>query len=470
MSLFGEATLKTQDDSLDEIHEIIQELKSDTSTNNKQDILRKYESNETLKQVIFYALNPYFQYYIKQIKGSKKLTEIKDMGVFETLDALRTRVITGDTARNQLISTLKNCSEKTREVMELIVKKDLKCGTNHRLVNKVYTDLIPGSPYMGAIAFDEKKLKKLFDKSMKDFGYVYSEEKYDGLFCNLIEGKTYSRKGLELFIDVFPNIKDFAITGEVLVEGFDRYEANGAVNSFKSLMNKISLGTDKPKDTTDFETRYECTIDEFKSKLILVAWDIVPLKDFKAEKSETHLIDRREVLKNKIKDTNIRLAENKELKSINELYAHFKEVVERGGEGTIVKYPGVIWENKKPNEQMKLKLEIDLDLEIIGLEKGNKDTKYENDINRVIVRPKGSDVIINVSGLKETDMEFFNKNKDNIIGKICTVTCSGLSYIDGEVTSLLHPRFEEVRFDKDEANTINECIEIEKAFFELERM
>ena len=48
------------------------------------------------------------------------------------------------------------------------------------------------------------------------------------------------------------------------------------------------------------------------------------------------------------------------------------------------------------------------------------------------------------------------------MGKILEVKCNGLSSNQEGGHSVLYPNFVEFRDDKDEANTYEECVEIEK--------
>ena len=46
------------------LRQMVDELNSTNSTNDKKDILSKYKDNEFLKKVLYYTYNPTFQYYV----------------------------------------------------------------------------------------------------------------------------------------------------------------------------------------------------------------------------------------------------------------------------------------------------------------------------------------------------------------------------------------------------------------------
>jgi len=46
------------------LRQMVDELNSTNSTNDKKDILSKYKDNEFLKKVLYYTYNPTFQFYV----------------------------------------------------------------------------------------------------------------------------------------------------------------------------------------------------------------------------------------------------------------------------------------------------------------------------------------------------------------------------------------------------------------------
>ena len=66
-------------------------------------------------------------------------------------------------------------------------------------------------------------------------------------------------------------------------------------------------------------------------------------------------------------------------------------------------------------------------------------------------------------GLDEDEMDFVTANQDELMGKIVEIKCSGLSQDENGNYSTLHPVFKGFRDDKDVANTLEECIEINES-------
>ena len=65
--------------------------------------------------------------------------------------------------------------------------------------------------------------------------------------------------------------------------------------------------------------------------------------------------------------------------------------------------------------------------------------------------------------LTEALMTEITENQDNLLGTIIEVKCSGLSFDHTGAYSLLYPAFKHFRDDKSEANSLDECIEIQNA-------
>jgi hypothetical protein len=66
-------------------------------------------------------------------------------------------------------------------------------------------------------------------------------------------------------------------------------------------------------------------------------------------------------------------------------------------------------------------------------------------------------------GIDEEMMVHITDNQDLLMGTIVEIKCSGLSQDEKGNYSTLHPVFKMFRDDKDIANTLEECIEINES-------
>jgi DNA ligase-1 len=377
-------------------------------------------------------------------------------------------------ARYKVYDILSKLSIDNAEVFKLILKKDLKCGISVKTINKAFNHEFLRIPrYMGACTFSEKDIKKLFEKAKKTNTEVWSEIKFDGMYINLfIEKnicKSESRSGKRVFVEdafkdfITPSMNNRVFMGELLVKGVDRYTSNGLINSYTTMKEKDVNGELSIKDIQKFYERYNKNYEEIHKDIYMKVWDTVTLEEYEADKSNDGLKVRRSVLRGILEDNEALICvEHKVIDSIREAFLEFKRAKENGEEGTIVKLSSVMWKNGKPKDQLKYKLEFDVEMKVIDTLKGNPDTKYENFTNRLICKSSDNLVNIRTSALTEDDMETITAMGDEIIGKIITVQCSGLSENNKGEKSLLHPRFMLIRDDKTEADSYEKMKENEE--------
>ena len=450
------------------IYDILKELENTSSMNKKIEILKENKDNELLKKVFYYTYNKMYNYHIKKIPNVKNhLNEItiEDEIVWQVLDDLRNRKVTGNEARGLVRMTLMRMNKEDAELFAKIIKKDLKIGVNVKSINKVWNNLIPEIPYMGCRPYNEKDFNELLNSTDK----VYCEIKYDGEFVNIISNngiKTLSRSGKDIYLEhLFKNIPDgYVLTGELLIKGMDRYTSNGIINSLKQLNEKIKTGIVKDKDINDFIKKYGKTPQEIEKDIYVVVWDVIPNESWIEGFWDKPLKERRELLKDFIKD-NIQMVEYIEVNTEDrdKIFKYYIEKLQDGEEGIIVKDVNGFWKNGRHKIAQKFKLVMDLDLKIVGYKYGNTGTKYSDKVNRLVLESEDGILKTTTSGVDEKTMDFLTENKDKLIGKIATITCSGLSQNSDGSWSVLHPRFKELREDKDIANTFNECKEIEES-------
>jgi DNA ligase-1 len=162
----------------------------------------------------------------------------------------------------------------------------------------------------------------------------------------------------------------------------------------------------------------------------------------------------------------VKMIESRMVHSYKEAMDHFQEVLatEVDGvpqEGTILKSETGDWKDGKPTWQIKMKLEMDVDLVIVGFNYGTKGTKNENVISSLNCETSDGLLKTRPQGIKEDMMKFITENQDNLIDKVVQVKCNGLSHDKDGNYSLLYPAFVMVREDKDTCDTLESIKQIE---------
>ena len=454
---------------------ILDEIANTSGNNDKMAVLSKYKDNELLKEVLYKAKSKRVKYYIKQIPEYKNLNLPLNNGccyslpqILAKLDTFSNKELTGHAAVGYLKTLLENTTSDNAYILERIIDRSLKFGLGTSLMNKVIPGLIEKTPYMGAKPFSEALVHKLFATSKK----VVSDIKADGRYANaIIQGNDTdleSRDGNPTYIGnakIFNDLNKFedcVLNGEFTVDGYDRYTANGIIASIVDIEGKREERTPEAtaKKIVAFNKKHD-DFDEMKNKIRYIVWDVIDVDEYFAMESLTPYNERKERLVRLLethKPEMISLIESKEVKDYKEAIEHFKEALLNGEEGTILKAYDGKWKNGKPNTQIKLKIEVNLDLVIVGFNYGTgKNIDVISSLN-----VESSDGILKTSpgGMKEDMMKHITENQDTLLGGIVEIKCSGLSKDRKGNHSVLHPVFKLIRDDKTEANSFQECVDI----------
>jgi hypothetical protein len=456
------------------IKQIFDEIAAEPGTNAKMDILKKYKDNELLTRVLYLANSKRVKYYIKRIPS------YEFFGVNYSLEQalgiimeISNRDVTGQLAIDKLVFVLENLDADDAYIIERIIEKDCKIGMGTSNMNKVIKGLIEDTPYMGAVSFDEKKARKIFEKGGKGISQV----KMDGRYCNAIiragEVELESRQGEPTivtgakFVEELTQLEDCVLNGELTMDGIPRYESNGIIASIIDICGKKEQRTDKEneKKLVTFEEKHG-NFEEALSKIRYTVWDRISIDEYFETKSNVpynkRAIELNRALKN-IETTRVSIVEGVVVNSYEEAIGHFQEILARGEEGTILKSYDGEWKDGKPTWQIKMKLELALDLVITGFNYGTKGTKNENVVSSLNAETSCGKLKTRPQGLTESLMVEITENQENLLGTIIEVKCSGLSFDNTGAYSLLYPAFKGFRDDKSEANSLDECIEIQNA-------
>ena len=261
------------------------------------------------------------------------------------------------------------------------------------------------------------------------------QEKLDGNRCvstwDGTKWKFYSRSGKEMKVDFDMSWADkaYAYDGEVMTLGHagtrDFNKTSGAING----------------KYTD------------KSALHYYVYDII------AENIKQS--DRLDMLSDMSLDNGTYLSHNvSRLPTIGKIWLYpnieynykldemLDKIVDKGGEGIILRDPDGLYQHKRCNELLKYKKVQTMDLRIIDWNEGKG--KYEGLIGSFVCETDDHKIRVNVSGVPDTvRFQDFNCFK----GKIIEVAYFNVSKAsDSDVLSLRFPRFKMFRFDKNETS------------------
>ena len=461
------------------IKAIFDEISAESSTNQKIKILEKYKDNDLLKHVLYLANSKRVKFYIKQIPLYSPTNQVSLEKVLKGLDVLSERKVTGQDAIDHLQEMLSDLSADDAYILERIIEKDCKIGMGTTQMNKVFKNLIEDTPYMGAISFDEKKAKGLFGKGK----VVYSQIKMDGRYCNAIirggEVELESRSGEPTvvtgakFLKELERFEDCVLNGELTMANTTRYESNGIIASIIDIQSKRSERTEVEtnKKIAEFEKK-NGNFQEALDSIRFTIWDTITVDEYFDKKSKTkyniRLIKVGELIGN-AKAKMVSMIKTKICNTYAEAMSHFQEALSNGEEGTIIKAYDGEWKDGKPSHQIKMKLEMDVDLKIVSFNYGAKGTKNENLISSLNCESSDGLVKTRPQGIKEDMMTYITENQNKLMNTVIKAKCNGLSKDSDGNYSLLHPAFIELRDDKDTCDSLDDIIKIETMIKELNK-
>lgn len=452
------------------IKNILDEIAAIGGKNDKLKALAKYKDNELLKRVIYLAHSPRIKFYIKQIPVYSNVeTTLTLAESVEELTRLSDRTYTGAAATDFLLGILSYLDSDDAYVIERIIDKNLKIGMDSG-INKVIPKLIEETPYQGAKSFSEKGALKLFEKGKA----VMSQVKADGTYRNAIirsgevelisrQGEVSTLPGAKFLLEL-SQFDDCVLNGELTIDGVKRTIANGMVNSIMDIFEKEDERgeVETAKKVKAFEDKHGPMVDAL-SKLRFTVWDMISVDEYFEFKSDTEYHERFNDLRKRLEyqsHEQVDLIETKFIRTYEEAMEHFMDTQKRGLEGTIIKQAAAGWKDGKPTYQIKMKLEMDMDLRIIGFNYGAKGTKNENVISVLQLESECGKLKTAPGGMTEAMMADITGRQDELMGTIVQIRCCGLSETD-KGWSTQHPSIVELRTDKDTCDTLESCIEIE---------
>ena len=459
------------------IKEILMEIAANGGKIYKRDTLTKYKDNQLLKDVIYKAHSPRINYYIKQLPEYTPCVDMVpsglDWGLLQ-LEELSSRKLTGNDGREHLKMILESLSPDDAYVIERIIDRNLKIGMSTG-INKVISKLIEETPYQGAKSFSEKGARKLFVLAKKNNEPVISQVKADGTYRNAMiqdgivelvsrQGELSFLKGTTFLTELkrYPNC---VLNGEITIDGVKRTEANGMVSSMMDIIEKAEeRGVEKTeKKKIAFEKKHG-SFDNALINMRFVVWDAITIEEYQDAVSSVPYIQRLDELTqmvNKLDSKMVSLVETRYITTYQEAMEHFLDTQKRGLEGTIIKSSSAGWKDGKPTYQIKLKLEMTIDLRMVGGDLGDAGTKNERLISRIHLESSCGLLKTTASGMKEVMMKDITDNYEDYNGGVFEMRCCGLSQNSKGEWSTQHPSINYFRNDKDTCDSLESAIEIE---------
>lgn len=428
----------------------IQALAETSSRTDKIAILKK--TDKLFQRFLVAAYEPVVSYGIIQmpnVHGNQETLEtVSGFILDELLPNLASRKLSGKAAQMAIERILLKLKAEDADVLRDVIRKDLRCGINTGTINAAIKGLIFEPPYMRCSLKDKSNMKK-----WKWEDGIISQTKADGMFINAIvgvdgvqwmtrNGQTFPEGSLGTVLNseavrvLRPN---YVYMGELLViennTVLPREVGNGALNSV------LKGGSFEPDQQP-----------------ILKVWDVVSEGDWRTGGSvyeyNLRLADCKAIPESQVIST----IDTMYVYSMQEAMVHYRLLVAQGEEGTILKHPDLLWKDGTSKDAVKLKVEADVDLLVVGFEQGKG--KFADMVGSLTCESADGGIRVNVSGFTDAMRKHITDHVHEWVGnKIITVRANDT--MAGEPTSSLFlPRFVEVREDKDTPDTTAKVYEI----------
>ncbi|HAT7621026.1 TPA: hypothetical protein JAW50_002979 [Vibrio cholerae O1] len=438
------------------VYEILEEVASTSSKNEKEIILKQHSDNKTLRECFRLAYSPTINFYNKKVvtPTTHEICLTLDKALDMLLVNVAGRVVTGIEAIGYIGGVLQSLSFKDASVAKRVILQDLRCGVQSTTINKVWKGLIVKPPRMGASSMNEKSLAKL--KTIKNLAI---ELKSDGSYAASICGEDstmMSRNGNPLEIECLQEhlscgaFHGFALEGELVysLDKATREEGNG-------IITKIVKGT---------------ASDEEKEGVMYQVGDCIDTKYYEAKGTYPFTNqDRRVLLEIMMKEyhtwcdsvgvkTKLTLIPRQENVTVDEAFEIFESYVRAGYEGAIAKDMNGHWSDiAKPAHCIKLKRKEPCDLRVVGWYPAEVGSKYEGLLGGLHCESECGTIKVNVgSGFNDQQRQELVQDLPSII------EVEYDSVTEDKNTgqkSLFLPIYKGSRWDKDVADTYQEILD-----------
>lgn len=470
------------------IHEILNELNLENGSNYKLKVLKKYQNNDLLKRVCEMTYDRVRFTYGMSLKNIDKFNETYigsgelDISLEEALNELQNQIVsrklTGHSALAYVCELMMCLPYEDCLILRKIINRDLKINVGRTNINKVWKDLITKPVYMRCDVYSQKTAKNIqypayiqlkADGTYRDFtvdgGSVScvsrsgEEYEYPSIFNDMQDYKDGHYHGeLTVVLDdiLFEKIKidlekldqkNGTTTVQEITDAYNKHKAECKEYILpRAIGNGLINSDDVPHDNLKLELWHYVTFEEY---------DIARKKDRKnpnTKKYQDSFNELQEIVKG-----------SKRVHVIPYVIVNNKqEALQQVGkwmaddlEGGVLKSFDMVFKDGTSKEQLKLKLCIDAEMRIIGFKDGTPGTKREGKVGSVLFANDEGTIKGSCSGFSDDILDDMTNNPEKYSNKVFTVQFNNLTKSrTNTFYALSHPRYIELRNDKDETDTL----------------
>lgn len=423
------------------VAEIIELISRTSSTNDKLYLLKKNADVPGLKEILRFIYNPYCKTGIssKKLDKPKAVSVVHKKAGWQEAIGYYSKYQTGSDADVAFgVAFIEDTPDEAKWLARAIVTQDLKIGVSVTSLNKVYgADFIPKIGCMLGTLYGDVG-------SQKTKWPCIVTEKLDGIRRILVKDhgvvRCYSRSGHEDtgLVDIIAEAKylpdNYVYDGELLAQG--EYKDSIALRqATNSIANSKGI----------------------KVGLTFNVFDMIPLNEFKAGKSEQSAINRKIILAATLSDAKSVSVFREDwwevtkafetyhklelikpvpvlglVKGMHEVEPIVAEIWARGGEGVMLNTSTGKYEIKRSKELLKIKHTEEHILTIVDMIEGTG--KFEDMLGSLVVDYKGNKLGVG-SGFTDQQRKYIWDNYLAYIGLQIEVETFGESKnVSGDVS------------------------------------
>lgn len=429
----------------------LDEISATSSKNEKIELLKKYLGSTNFSQVITLALDPFITFGVRPKRHTGFVGNFPfDSRTFDLIERLRTRSLTGAVAAAAIGTEFNRLDADSAELLWRVLNKDLKAGFSEESVNKASKGFFKSFPYQRCSLPKDTNLSKwdwengIISQIKADGMYMNGDIEATGVSMRSRQGQPFPEDAyLGVIADLQHIYRDqpVQVHGELLV--VDDKGQICAREIGNGHLNRVNKGNPLPAG----------------HRIIAQLWDMIPLADVQPKgKCNQPYAERLKSLSRRIElgsMANVSLIETRIVHSLSEAYEHYGDALRRKLEGTVIKKPSAYWKDGTSKDQIKLKLEADCELEIIGFEEGKEGAKTAKTFGSLRLATSCGTLVVHCSGFTDDLRAEINRDREDWLGGFVTVRSNAIMFSDNpekKPHSLFLPRFVERRYDRIEAD------------------
>jgi len=331
-------------------YNLIMACKRAVSQSEIKRLLHQSKDDADIQELFRLMLCPSIVYNIKKVPFSPRSWGnpiMSDRELILYVHELISLELRGKVLKGRVSMIHNSCIKDLSAVMNWILARKNPAKVGKSFVNAVWPNLVRTQKYMGAVPGSEESLERLF----REAPYVNVQDKIDGQtglvdYDKGIPQSMHTRQGNRIdqffpgFMADLPHVAEFTgmVHHELLVQGYDRAAGNGIIN--KQIKNGTIGGT----------------VDSYLHSVLL---------DFYSETHPTCDQDMRyKILSSFVSNVTTRVYQEP-MTSLEDARKRAKYLINAGGEGVVCKHPSMPFKNGKHWNNVKIKNEFTVDLEVI---------------------------------------------------------------------------------------------------------